>query len=70
MTIHTVRNAIPRKLPAVNISVTVLTLCRSRLEIDVGQPGFEVRRLVTVSARSGAMRSYQWERGLRMIEFR
>ena len=59
-----------RKLPAVNICMTVFAFRGRGSEIDIQQLGFEVRRLVTIDAGNGSVRSHQWERRLCMIELR
>ena len=56
------------KLLAVDIFVAIFALRGRGLEISVDQFGPEVRRLVTVHARGGAMSAQQRERGSRVIE--
>lgn len=51
------------KLFSMDILVALLALGRRGLEINVGQLGFHVRRLVAIRAGSGPMRTDQREIG-------
>ena len=52
------------------IFVAVLALRRRRLEVDIHQPGFKVRRLVAIDAGRRPMRAQQSKLRLGMIEAR
>ncbi len=56
------------ELLSVDVFVAVFTDCGRRLEVDVHQPGLEIRRLVAVFAGRGAMSTQQREFCLRVIE--
>lgn len=56
------------ELPAVDIFVTVLALGRSRSEVHVHELGLHVWRLMAIDASGRAVRSYQGERSLGVIE--
>ena len=56
------------KLLSMDILMAVFTGGRRRLEVDVGQIGFEVRRFVAVSAGGRAVSTKQRKFGLRVIE--
>ena len=58
------------ELLAMDIFVALLALGRRRLEVHVGQLGFQVGRLVAVGTGRRAMRPYQRECGFGVIEAR
>jgi len=61
MTIRTASNAGYCELLSVNVLVTLLTLVRGRLEINVRDRGLEIRRLMTVDAGGRAVSTEQSE---------
>lgn len=56
------------ELPAMRVFVAVLALGWGSLEINIDQLRLQVRRLVTVDAGRGAVRSEQREGSLRVVE--
>ena len=62
------RDVSSRELLPVRILVTLLAGFGRRLEVDVHHRGFEIRRLMAIDARRGAMCPQQREAGLRVIE--
>jgi len=59
-----------RELLAVNILVAVFALCWRGGEVCRDELGLHVRRLVTIDAGGGLVRSHQGERRLRVVEAR
>ena len=70
VTFHATRNIPGSELLSMDLFVAVLALRGRRLEIDIHQLGFKVRRLVAIDASYRAVRTEQRELGLGMIEAR
>ena len=68
VTFNTLGYAAFCKLFPMDIVVAILALGRSCLEVHIHQPGFHVRRLMTIDASRGAVRAQKGERGTGMIE--
>jgi len=64
------RNSILGKLLAMNVCVAFFALGRRPFEIDIGQPSFQIRRLVAIHASSRAMSSNQRKVCFGMVEAR
>ena len=64
----TARNVGYGELFPVDVFMAVLTLGRGRLEVNVDQLGFKIRRFVTVHARRRAVRSQQYKLRLGVVE--
>jgi len=62
------RHVSPCELLAVRIFVALLALFGRSFKVDVHHRGFEVRRLVAIDARGGAMRAQQRKSSFRVIE--
>lgn len=70
VTLDAARDTSLCELLAMHVLVAVLTLGRSSFEIDIQQFGFKIWRLVTIDARSSAVRAQEREFRLRVIESR
>lgn len=66
--LRTMRDVSLGELLAVDVFVAIFALRGRALEIHVQEPGFEIRRLMTVDARRRPVRSQQRELCLRMIK--
>lgn len=68
VTLGAARNSGLCELVRMHVLMAVLTLHRSRFEIDIQQVRFKIWRLVAVDARRSAVRTQQREFRLRVIE--